>query len=394
VGRFDALVREVECPQPVARPTPHPFDCSRRAAALFWVSAGFVLTLAMLHTFSGGRWAWLLSVGSSNPLLEQIELELGPVGSRDRLGHDGQLVYMIARDPLGRGPAPAAIALIDNNGPAYRYRRILLSWLAGGFGTFSPRTTVALIVLLTALGIGLSTVAVADLGWMWGARPRVAILAMANAGALISAFLLTVDALALGLALLGIALTVRNRLVAACLAFACASMTKETYALVPVGIAGWLLASRRWSAAAVIASAIAPTALWTMWVTRRFHGAVNGDGNVGWPGVGFFTAAERWTITGLNPGETFFAAFGASLLVLGVAACVRRRPLRQPGALALVLPWLGLALCSTYLVWGHPHNAGRAFSLLWPVTWLLLSRPDPARGAGAPVLPGHRIGVK
>ncbi len=77
----------------------------------------------------GGDWTGLVNTGRQSALRPLIEAELGPVSTVEQAGHDGQFSYLIAVDPLGRGEAPQ---LFDHG--AYRYRRILLPALAGGFG--------------------------------------------------------------------------------------------------------------------------------------------------------------------------------------------------------------------------------------------------------------------
>ena len=119
----------------------------------------------------------------------------------EQAGHDGQFSYLIAVDPLGRGPAPD---LFDHG--AYRYRRILLPALGGGFGLFDGEAALAGLIVWSAVGMGLATAAIADLGASFGTRPWVVAGVLANPGVWLSVQLLTPDVLALGLALTGVAL--------------------------------------------------------------------------------------------------------------------------------------------------------------------------------------------
>jgi hypothetical protein len=221
-----------------SRPTTnHPFDCSRPTTALFWLTAGTAVALSLLVTQAAGERTRLLHVGSTNPLLTQIQRDLGPVVTTDRVGHDGQFNYLIARDPFGRGSTPAALSTFDSNGPRYRYRRILLPLIAGGVGQFSGAWTLTALIALTALGIGLATVATADLAFQWNVTSGAAFAAMLNGGAFIASGLLTSEPFALGLSLIGVALFLRQRHTFGAVALAAAALTKETYALVPLALA-------------------------------------------------------------------------------------------------------------------------------------------------------------
>ena len=347
-----------------------PLDCSRMTSAIFWMVIGVGMALAFMYVQSQGSWASLLRVGTRNPALTRIESELGPVRPPDPIGHDGQLTYLVARDPFGRADTPAIISAIDNNGPAYRYRRILVPLLAGGFGTLDGKATLFLMVALVAAGVGFSYVAIADLAFQHKVTGGIALLAMINAGALNASMLLMVDTMALGLALGGLALASRRRPWASAVALACAALTKETYSLVPLSLAMWHLSHKRYAVAALNASSVAPIALWSIWSTLSLAGGAGGDGNLGVPFKGLVQAIPHW-MNERFPPEIVLAVF-VLLTFTGAAICLARSPRRL--FQYLIAPWLVLGLCSTLLVWGKPHNAARSFAILWPLVVLSIWR--------------------
>ena len=85
-------------------------DCSRPRVWLAWFCLGALQVLALqalvVWVHGEGNWAWLLQVGAEKPLKHQIQAELGPVSHMQPLGHDGEMFYVIARDPLASEPKP------------------------------------------------------------------------------------------------------------------------------------------------------------------------------------------------------------------------------------------------------------------------------------------------
>ena len=355
-------------PEGGARPTTnHPLDCSKPTTALFWLIVGSAVALSLLAAQAAGDWTRLLHVGSTNPLLSEIERDLGHVIPSDAVGHDGQFNYLIARDPFGRGTTPAALSVFDSNGPRYRYRRILLPLIAGGVGHFSGAWTLTALIALTALGIGLATVATGDLAFQWAVKNGTAFAAMANVSALIASGLLTSEPLALGLALSGITLFLRGRHLFGAVAFAAAALTKETYALVPIALAAWSWRNHKATPPLLCLASLMPLLLWGAWVTTRFTGSSTA-GNLGIPFVGFLQAIPIWITSEHEAIEMLPAVLVLSALTMAIAAVVLRNGLTR----YLLVPWLVLALCSTLDVWGKANNPARVFAILWPLGVLSL----------------------
>ncbi len=166
---------------------------------LGWFLAGFGTILSFQTFFVqhyGGDWTLLVRVGSGKPH-ERIEQELGPVASVDDQGHDGQINYLIARDPFDCHETHEAVGPSSN--PPYRYRRILYPLLAGGFGSFSPWTAFWGLVLWLAAGGGLIAAASAYLCQEWKLPGMALAFVLLSPGTYLSAQVLTNDVLATGL---------------------------------------------------------------------------------------------------------------------------------------------------------------------------------------------------
>jgi len=357
-------------------------DCSRSLTAVFWLAIGAALALFVMRS-TGQNWASLLRVGSESPARPKIERELGPVVSPDVRGHDGQIYYLIARDPFGAGDTAALLAGFDTNPPRYRYRRILYPLLAGGFGHFSGRGTLFGMIALVTLGMALAAAAIADLTFQLGLKGGTAFAAIFNLGALLGAMMLTADVLALGLALAGIALAMRRRTWGAIVFLALAALTKDIYLLVAISVAAWEWWNRRRSSGiAIAAGAVLPLLLWSAAVATFIPDAPVKAPPFGLPFAGMFHSIPLWTTRQAgNGGEMVFAGYVAVTFVLAaVGAAVGRGQ-----ALRFVPPlWIAIAICSTPIsVWDIPSNVARQFAILWPVGVLLVTRAmrvsEPAR---------------
>ena len=358
---------------------PDVLDCSRPGTAVFWFIVGAALGITVMSAYGAGNWRSLLHVGSKNPLLHTIEVDLGPVKTDDATGHDGQFYYLIARDPLGTGDTPRALAEFDDNGARYRYRRILFPLLAGGFGQLGARATLFGMILWLAVAMGLATVAIADLSFQLHLRGGVVLVAAVNAGALVSLLLLTADVLALALALTGIALALRSRTGWAVTALALAALTKEVYLLVPWAMAAWSGGERRRGPAVALAVLpVLPIAAWSGWVAMSMPSAAAAVENVGMPLVGLVEAISTWVRQERNPVELSLAAL---VVVTFVAATVMLAVGRTSVLRWLIAPWVALGCVSTLEVWGKPNNAARVFAILWPLSVLLLSEGQSSGGS-------------
>jgi hypothetical protein len=337
-----------------------------RARQLFaWFLVGVVaaLLLQWLQIRAvGGDWTALVNAGEQSGLRPLIEAELGPVTAVERSGHDGQFSYLIAVDPFGRGQAPE---LFDHG--AYRYRRILLPLLGGGFGLWGGKAALAGLMLWTVIGMGLSTAALADLGNAMGTRPWVVAGVLANPGVWLSVQLLTPDVLALGLALTGIALWLRNRRGLAVLALTLAVLSKDQYLIVALGLAGWAwFGEHRRESIGLLLGTTVPLAVWSAFLTLTMGEGLTPRGNFSLPFVGIVDAAEGWPSTSGNDlSFSLIAVFGL-LSAAVVPLFTRSHMLRW-----IAWPWVVLAVVSSGWVWNLGNNSLRVFAPL--LTWSVLA---------------------
>ena len=325
-------------------------------AGWFLLSVVVAVVLQWLQVRAlGGDWTGLVNTGESSNLRPLIEAELGPVATIERAGHDGQFSFLIALDPLGTGPAPD---LFDHG--AYRYRRILLPALGGGFGLFDGEAALAGLILWSAVGMGLATAAIVDLGASFGTRPWVVAGVLANPGVWLSVQLLTPDILALGLALTGVVLWRRGLRFWGVLGLALAALAKDQYLLVAAGLAGWeWFRSHRREAVLLAAGAVTPLAIWSIWLTVTMGEGLTPRGNFSLPLVGIVSAANGWADTGAKD-LTFSLIITAGLLLAAIVPLFVRSALLR----WLTWPWVLVAVLSSTWVWDFGNNSLRVLAPL------------------------------
>lgn len=351
---------------------PASLKSSRRRAVLGWFTAGALVALlgqVSFATRSEDGLAGLLMVGSENPLLGQIETELGPLHPAGILGHDGQISYLIARDPFNRHATAARMRDLDQ--APYRYRRVFYSLVAGGFGLLPGGVTLIGLVVWAAVGVGLGSGAAADISDRLGLPGWVAPATLLNLGVLLSAVMLTSDALALGLGLVGVALAGRSRLAWAALFLTLAALTKEVYLLFAWAVAVWLwLAGRRQAAVAVAVVPVLPLLAWTVWVSGSAGGVAPALHHFAFPGAGIAEAVPAW-LASRPVGATMMLGGATALLVVGSLAVSL---LNGDRLLALCCAaWALLGLVLSVNVWEVPTNALRVLAPLWPLVLLTLA---------------------
>lgn len=352
-----------------ARAGSHRLDV-RHVVAWFLIGVVAAVFLQWLQVRAvGGDWTGLVNAGETSRLRPLIEAELGPVAAVEQAGHDGQYSYLIAVDPLGRGSAPD---LFDHG--AYRYRRILLPALAGGFGRWGGTAALVGLIVWSALGMGLATAAIADLGSSFGTRPWVVAGVLANPGVWLSVQLLTPDVLALGLAMGGVALWRRGFKIWGVVVLALAALAKDQYVLVAVGLAGWeWFRTNRREAVLLGVGATTPLLIWSIWLTATIGQGLTPRGNFSLPFFGIFEAAHGWADTGVKDLTFSLISAGSVLLAALIPLRVRSSLLRW-----LTWPWVILAVISSTWVWDFGNNSLRVFAplLVFSVLGIAARRPQ------------------
>ena len=264
------------------------------------------------------------------------------------VGYDGQFMYAIAFDPFLRrfhDQPKEYEPFIDF--PPYRYGRVGYPLIARTFSfghpEFLPRVMVTTIyagLFAAALGLGLRAIR-AGAGRWWG------LLIALVPGFWASCRGALPEPVALGAAIIGYFCVNERRYLVGAIFLAVACLIRETSVLLVVCLAGWLVWSKQLRhAVVVLAIALAPLALWRLYVGSVFE-----------PVWGF---QAYW-----NPPEDF------SLPFTGIAAL-----------------WSELANGHYYPNVWQMRRGAMAFSVLIivaaAVSWAMVrSRPGPVTVAGA-----------
>lgn len=324
---------------------------ARRALTFFVLGMAVAVALQWLKAESfEGRWEGLLAVGEESALAPFVAADIPAVPLWESVGHDGQIYYAIARDPAGlRVPD-----LIED--PAYRYRRILYPLLSGLGGSASPHATVVGLVVTAAVGVGLSSSGLYLIGQHYGLRSWTTLLALLNPGAWLSAQMLLPDALAAGLALMGLGLALGASPWPGMALIGLAGAAKEQYVIV-----GAVLLVVHWGRGRRLQRALlllGPTAAAYLW-SLRIDGRSSGRSSLDLPFRGLIDALS--TAWPQLPGyEILYTTVALASMLLAAAGSVwgPDRLLRAMNAV-----WLALATVLSGWVWGLGNNSARS---LWP----------------------------
>ena len=334
-----------------------PMDDRRRVVG--WFLVGIVVALFLQWTqvvTLGGRWDSLVYVGESGPGRAFIERELPDITLVEQLGHDGQTVYVVARDPFMTDPRAAAS--LDDAG--FRYRRILYPMIAGLAGILGPNGVVVGMIVSSVVAFAVVAAAVAALPRSRTVAFRGAVAVLVVPGLWLSVRTLTVDVIAVAFLVVGVALLLRERWGLAALALTAAALTKEVYLVAGVAAAASVYSptSRRHAALLGIGP-LAVVAAWSGYVQLRVGNGFSPRGNLGPPIVGLTSSVGNWLDTGIGSVGLGIAVIVS--LVVGLAIVWRRVPTLS----WQLVPWLAIAIVLSNWVWEIPSNAARALVAVW-----------------------------
>lgn len=323
-------------------------------ATLVWFFFGLIVAGAV-HLIQGTflEPSVTLRVGIESPALSFVTSELGPIPVTRGVGHDGQFAYVLARLPLD---LQAAAEYADV--PAYRYRRPLYSWLSGGLGLLGPHATLWAMIGLSILAFGLAAAAAARLARQLDSRWWIPVGVVANLGLILAVQLTTVDTLACAFGLWALSCWLEGRRWLAVAALGAAGLTKEVYLLFAAGIAFGEVKAPVRDRFALLFLGVLPVLAWSGILSWTLPGMTTTNGNLGLPLVGFLDGVRFW-----QAEPDVVLGFLSLLTVIGgliAAIATRSRLVRWS-----IVPWLGIALISTTVVWGGANNALRAFAPLW-----------------------------
>lgn len=328
---------------------------SKTAFVGVWLLSAMLCFAFQIMFTRGGDLSALLQVGSESLLRPFIEERLGSVAVQTPSGHDGQIYFAMAHDLLGRSEIAE---LFDAN---YRYRRPLLSAIAGIAGFGDSNRILWVMVLVTALSGGL----IGALGWMIDRQcstfPWCWFVAISNFGLLASLRGLTPDALAFALSLTGVFLVLRGQVGLSVVLFSLGCLAKEHYALLAFSCGALLWCQGRRKQA--ISVALIPPAVELVWMCiLSFYVQGVFDTGRGRP-VPLIGILHSISLQFRAPANEIFLAYFALLLVcFSIYVLLSRRFNR---ALKIfIFPWVLLALMVPEGVWSYGNNAIRVLAPL------------------------------
>ncbi len=329
-------------------------------SSALWLLLGVAVALFLQWTQATtlGGWSGLLAVGEDATVRPMIQAELPDLVTVDGSGHDGQIGYAIALD-LDGSEVPALLA-----DAGYRYRRILLPFVASLGGVLDGPALLGGFMLVTALGMGAAAAALESIRRRLGWSPWVHLGVVANPGLWMSVRLLTSDVLAFGLAAVAVASYVAGRRQRVVVLLVLAVLAKDQYLLVALSLAGHAWFARRDRRA--LSTLGIPTVVlfaWAGWIQTRMGGGFSPRGNFSWPGGWLPASADLWGVTGVADrilvGVGVAALIGATFL----AFTTRSSLLRWMSG-----PWIVVAIVSSEWIWTVGNNVARVFAPLITLT--------------------------
>lgn len=330
------------------------FPLSPTRVFLLGVAIGLILTFVQSAAVGGPP--GMLMVGRSSNLAEFIESELGPVPRAPGSGHDGQIVYAIASDLTGETVPP----LLDHAG--YRYRRILFPAAASLFGLLDGRELLWSMLAWNVLAFGAGAGALAALTRDRSRSAWATAGVLANPGLWLSINLVTIDVMAVSLALLGLVAASKRRHSLAILLLALTALTKDQYLVVAVGCSIFYALRGRSALSMRYLLAGVPLLGWTAFLNLSIESAFSPRSNFGLPFVGLWNSVNAWDM--VSASDVAYGMLLVGAMVSGVVALALRRN-RELWPFAL--PWIAMAVLASDWVWLLGNNALRSLAplIIW-----------------------------
>jgi hypothetical protein len=280
----------------------------------------------------------------------------------DHVGHDGQATYGVALDPWIAQPPP------EVPDATYRYRRILLPMLGSAFGLFGGE---ALLWSLTILNLGGFVLGV----WAFSSIVRerslpwwLPVMPLLNVGLFLSLQSTTPDAAGLGLALLAMALAVKERHLFAAFAAGGAALTKEVFVVICASLGLWaLICLRRRRVALTYFAATLPALFWSTYLFVRLEEGTATGGNLGIPFAGILESLAFWSST--SSRDRSFTALSIAILGIALVSLIKAE---RSLWLYLLTPFVAIALVASRAVWYLGNNSLRTLAPLLPLAVLVL----------------------
>ncbi|MFC1896375.1 hypothetical protein ACFL0Q_06910, partial [Thermodesulfobacteriota bacterium] len=261
-------------------------------------------------------------------------------------GYDSQFFWAMSQDPFML--RPQVVASLDS--PSYRYQRILfpfMVWLTPGPVECLPYRLVG----VNAIGWIIGFWAVIQLGDLIGvSRLSAGLFYGTNAGILFSLFHPMADLWATSWCLVGLVSWLRGHKRWACAFWMCATLTKETSALVPASVVLFHLLQGKWRLKDNVFEVLAVTPLVIWQIIIRLHLGVwpfeQSHNNLDYP----FASIAKVLLRSLGNGD--LAPSAGSAFLLGAFCFLAIVKIRAPRAIlqtlvfvhALLLSFCGVAV--------------------------------------------------
>ena len=346
---------------------------ARRRIVALTVACSLLWPLLQIAAY--GSFDALLGVGPDGPARAAIEREIPDLHLTSDYGHDGQQFYVISRHPFDPQAAEGAVDPL-----AYRYRRILYPLIGSVLAPQGGRWLIAVFLLESLVGVALGAWALSRLP----GAPRWLPLTMAFTPGVIAALGLSLsDALATGLGLLAVALTLERtrahpipadlrRWWPVLATLTAAVLTRETLLLVAIGLActPGMPARVRAAIAGVPGAAFAAWSAWSAHAAST-SSAKGGADQLSLPFGGWLSPHVPWGQRGL--------LLAVLLLLLAGAA----RSWRSAPAIAVTC-LLGAAMlaCLSDLVAFNWVNSMRPVAPMVPLALWAIAREPAKAGVG------------
>lgn len=305
----------------------------------------------------------LIQPGTDGPAVRIIQHDFPGAHIPEGFGHDGQMFYAIARQPMH----PEAVARDIGPNPRYRLQRILFpatAWVLHPSGG-GPGLVLAMIGV-GIVGIFVGSVATGMVSVSLGGPTWAPLLFALAPGSFASLRISTADALALALVVSALALLVCGRTGWAVVAGVAAALAREVTLVPLLGLALW---RRGWRGACLVAVPAAVAGAWALVLWRLFPSQPYVSDRAPFL-TGLADALSYWR-SGRDGWSFLFVAGSLVLAGLALTMALKTRS-RSPLVLPLVLQG-GLLLFLSRAPFVLPYNAARTTMPLLLLASLLLA---------------------
>lgn len=242
--------------------------------------------------------------------------------------YDGVYFYAIGADPLALGPAHKLLDL-----GAHRYTHPLYGWMAWLLSAGQPKFVPHALLLISLMSMGVAGAGFAFLAARFGMSPLAGLWVTLNPGLIASVTFDTAEPLGAAILVLALLAWTSERRALGAAGFLLLSMTRQPFALIPLGVAAWEIARNRRSMSfrpllmRVAPLALGPLAmvLWQVYLFFRFEELPFATGEVvltlpfqGWLeafGIAARLGGGALAQVGLPSLALLIVAFAAALLV-------------------------------------------------------------------------------